>query len=121
VHRLTADICQTTDGTELARIACPADAPRTGLQVESYTPPDNVIEEVKLIVQAAQIDVGGVEYVVDDRDGALLYYDINALSNFVADAPRVIGCDPHVRLVDFLEKEAGKCVTATGYQFSAVG
>jgi hypothetical protein len=42
-------------------------------------------------VQAADIDVGGVEYVIDDRDGALLYYDINALSNFVADAPRVVG------------------------------
>jgi hypothetical protein len=25
----------------------------------------------------------------------LLYYDINALSNFVADATRVIGFDPH--------------------------
>jgi hypothetical protein len=51
----------------------------------------------------------------------LLYYDINALSNFVADAPRVIGFDPHARLVDFLEEEASKCATATGYQFSAVG
>ena len=30
-------------------------------------------------------------------------YDINALSNFVADAPNVIGFDPFVRLVDYLE------------------
>ena len=94
---------------------------RSGLQVEDYTPPDKVIDAVERIVQAAQIDVGGVEYIVDDRDGSLLYYDINALSNFVADAPRVVGFDPHVRLVDFLEKEADKCATVTGYQFSAVG
>ena len=116
-----ADICQTTDGVELARTTCPLDAPRTGLQVERYDPPREVIDAVELIVQAAQIDVGGVEYIVDDRDGSLLYYDINALSNFVADAPRVIGFDPHSRLVDFLEKEAFQCDTATGYRFSAVG
>jgi hypothetical protein len=116
-----ADICQTTDGVELTRLACPIDAPKSGLQVESYTPPAEVIEAVERIVQTAQIDVGGVEYIIDDRDGALLYYDINALSNFVADAPRVIGFDPHARLVDFLEEEVGKCATVTGYQFSAVG
>jgi glutathione synthase/RimK-type ligase-like ATP-grasp enzyme len=116
-----ADICQTTDGVELTRVACPIDAPRTGLQVEGYTPPDEVIEAVEKIVQAAQIDVGGVEYIIDDRDGSLLYYDINALSNFVADALRVIGFDPHARLVDFLEEEANKCATVTGYLFSAVG
>lgn len=116
-----ADICQTTDGVELARTACPLDAPKTGLQVEAYTPPDEVIDAVERIARAAEIDVGGIEYIVDDRDGSLLYYDINALSNFVADAPRVIGFDPHTRLVDFLEEEASKCATVTGYQFSAVG
>ena len=116
-----ADICQTTDGVELARLACPIDAPKNGLQVEGYTPPAEVIDAVERIVAAAQIDVGGVEYIIDDRDGSLLYYDINALSNFVADAPRVIGFDPHARLVDFLEEEANKCATVTGYQFSAVG
>jgi len=116
-----ADICQTTDGVELARAACPIDAPRTGLQVEGYTPPAEVIEAVERIVQAAKIDVGGVEYIIDDRDGSLLYYDINALSNFVADATRVVGFDPHARLVDFLEQEASKCAMVTGYRFSAVG
>lgn len=116
-----ADICQTTDGVELARSACPVDAPKSGLQVEAYTPPDDVIDAVERIARAAEIDVGGIEYIVDDRDGSLLYYDINALSNFVADAPRVIGFDPHARLVDFLEEEASKCATVTGYQFLAVG
>jgi len=100
-----ADICQTTDGVDLARAGCLADAPRSSLRVEKYEPPADVIRSVERIVQAAEIDVGGVEYIVDDRDGSLLYYDINALSNFVADAPRVIGFDPHVKLVDFLEQE----------------
>jgi len=30
---------------------------------------------------------------------------VNALSNFVADAPRVIGFNPFVNLADFLEAE----------------
>ena len=116
-----ADICQTTNGVELARVTCPVDAPKSGLRVEAFEPPRDVIRSVERIVQAAQIDVGGVEYIVDDRDGSLLYYDINALSNFVADATRVIGFDPHARLVDFLEKEVTRCATVTGSRFSAVG
>jgi hypothetical protein len=45
--------------------------------------------------------------MIDDRDGEHYFYDVNALSNFVADAPRVIGFDPFVRLADWLEREAG--------------
>ena len=101
-----ADICQTTDGIELSRGACPADAPKTGIRVESFTPSADVIAAVERIVTASAIDVGGIEYVVDDRDGRVLYYDINALSNFVADATRVVGFDPHARLVDYLERRA---------------
>jgi glutathione synthase/RimK-type ligase-like ATP-grasp enzyme len=116
-----ADICQTTDGIELTRAACPVDAPRSGLRVEGFTPPPEVISSVERIARAAQLDVGGIEYIVDDRDGSLLFYDINALSNFVADATRVVGFDPHVRLVDFLQEEVKRCATVTGSRFSAVG
>jgi len=76
---------------------------------------------VERIAGAASLDVGGIEYIVDDRDGSLMYYDINALSNFVADAPRIIGFDPHERLVDYLEQEAQRCATGTGSRFSAAG
>jgi glutathione synthase/RimK-type ligase-like ATP-grasp enzyme len=101
-----ADICRTTGGQELQRAACPVDAPKTGLRVEGYTPPDNIIHSVERIMTAAGIEVGGVEYITDDRDGQLYFYDINALSNFVADGPKVIGFDPFVKLADYLEKEA---------------
>ena len=102
-----ADICQTSSGVELVRNACAIEAPRNGLKVEGYTPPANVIANIEKIVQHAGIDVGGIEYIIDDRDGELLYYDVNALSNFVADAVNVIGFNPHQRLVDYLEKRAG--------------
>jgi hypothetical protein len=35
-----------------------------------------------------------------------VYYDINALSNFVADGQKVVGFDPFARLADWLEAEA---------------
>lgn len=103
-----ADICQRTDGVELVRAACPIDAPKTGLKVEGYKPPSEVIAACERIVQTAGIDVGGIEYMIDDRDGTLLYYDINALSNFVADAPNVVGLDPFARLVDYLQARAAR-------------
>ena len=98
-----ADACQTTGGVELVRGACAIDAPKTGMRVEGTTPPTEIIAQVERISQAAGIDVGGIEYLVDDRDGAHYFYDVNALSNFVADAVNVIGFDPFERLVDYLE------------------
>jgi glutathione synthase/RimK-type ligase-like ATP-grasp enzyme len=101
-----ADACQTTEGVELVRGACAVDAPRTGLRVEGTTPPDEIIAQVERIARAARLDVGGIEFLVDDRDGRHYFYDINALSNFVADAPNVVGLDPWVPLVDYLEQRA---------------
>ena len=101
-----ADVCQTVDGAELDRAACPVDAPKNGLRVEAYQPPAEIIAEVERIMHAAGIEIGGVEYMIDSRDGARVYYDINALSNFVADGPRVLGFDPFARLADWLEREA---------------
>ncbi|HEV2354069.1 MAG TPA: hypothetical protein VGR89_07490 [Puia sp.] len=113
-----ADICQTSSGVELVRNACAIEAPKNGLKVEGYTPPAHVIKAIEAIVQQAGIDVGGIEYIIDDRDGELLYYDVNALSNFVADAVNVIGFNPHQRLVDYLEKRAGGSVSrAAGEAF----
>ncbi|MBV8629405.1 MAG: hypothetical protein JOZ83_00675 [Silvibacterium sp.] len=103
-----ADICRTTSGVDLNRAACPVDAPKTGLAVESYEPPPDVIADVERVMSHAGIELGGIEYIVDDRDGQRLYYDINALSNFVADGINVIGFDPFVKLVDWLEAEAAE-------------
>ncbi len=73
-----------------------------GLPIERYDPPDEIIADVKRIVSAARIDVGGVEYVVDARDGEAYFYDVNALSNFVANPRDVVGFDPFVELVDLI-------------------
>jgi hypothetical protein len=101
-----ADICKNSKGEELTRIACPVDAPKTGMTVEVYEAPERVVADVERIMQNAGIEVGGVEYVFDERSGRQMYYDINALSNFVADPERMLGFNPYRRLADFLIEEA---------------
>jgi len=105
-----ADVCQRVDGAALDAQVCAVDAPKRGLRVEGYEPPRHVIEAVETIMAAARIEVGGIEYMIDARDGQLYYYDVNALSNFVADAPNVVGFDPFARLADYLEREAAAAV-----------
>jgi len=85
-----ADACQIEPGKPAVRIARAAPAP-------------DLIDAAERIVRAAGIDVGGVEMMIDDRDGTPRFYDINALSNFVANPLDVLGWDPHERLVDWLE------------------
>jgi len=97
-----ADACQTQDGRELTRSACAIDAPRRGLKVEGYTPSPAIIADIERIAGHTGLDVGGIEYLTDDRDGRVCVYDINALSNFVADARNVVGFDPFERLGDYL-------------------
>ncbi len=121
-----AEICQIEDAQEKSGVSaigemCLTAAPKSGLRIESFEPPQEIIETVERIVKEAKIDVGGVEYLIDERNGDALFYDINALSNFVADAVNLIGFDPHEKLVDFLEKEIELCATDTGCRSSAVG
>ena len=78
-----------------SRAACAVDAPKTGLRVEGLHAAARRSSRRSSASRArVGLDIGGIEYLVDDRDGKHYFYDINALSNFVADAPNVIGFDP---------------------------
>ena len=77
-----------------------------GVPIEAYTPPPSVVNEAGRLLDATGARLGGVEYLIDARTGEPSFYDINALSNFVADAPNLIGFDPFVNLVDFIIDEA---------------
>jgi glutathione synthase/RimK-type ligase-like ATP-grasp enzyme len=88
---------------------CPADAclaqpGRKATRMTAVEPPPALIRATERIVQTAGLDLGSVEVVIDDRDGTPRFYDINALSNFVADPLNVLGWDPHEKLVDFLQQ-----------------
>jgi glutathione synthase/RimK-type ligase-like ATP-grasp enzyme len=96
---------------------CPADAcmaqpGRAAIRMTAVTPPSDIVKAAERIAKAAGLDVGGVEVVIDDRDGTPRFYDINAMSNFVADPLNVLGWDPHDRLIDFLEVQLKEKVAA---------
>ena len=75
--------------------------------IEGYTPPLAVVRDAKRILAASRADLGSVEYLINGADDRVYYYDINPLSNFVADAVAVVGFEPTERLVDFILERAG--------------
>jgi len=83
--------------------ACIAAPGRDAIRMAVVDPGPDLIQAAERIAQAVGLDVGGVEVVIDARDGVPRFYDINALSNFVANPLDVLGWDPHEKLVDFLE------------------
>lgn len=107
-----ADICQVpepatqsvADDSALRLVETPAKTPK---RIEVAAPPEWVIDDVLRIFRSVQADIGGVEYLESERDGAIYLYDINPISNFVTDATRLIGFDPFVRFVDYIARRAG--------------
>lgn len=82
---------------------CPADAcqvPGSAIAMTAVDLAPDLRRAAEAIAHASALDVGGVEVMIDDRDGVPRFYDINALSNFVAKPLDVLGWDPHDRLVD---------------------
>jgi hypothetical protein len=109
-----ADICQVPGGAATAATpleACPA-APKPGLTVTRFDAPPEAIDTVLRLIRAASIDIGGVEYLVAKRDGRIYYYDINATSNFVANAPALLGFDPTEAFADYIIRVAARSAPA---------
>jgi hypothetical protein len=107
--------CEVLEGKLLYAIAlngagstfdlCPADVcmiDKPTITIEAYQPPPEIAAAVEQIAVAAKMDVGGIEYMIDDRDGRAKFYDLNALSNFVANPYEVLGFDPHEPFVSWL-------------------
>ncbi len=112
--------CEVLDGKLIYALAldgagstfdlCPADVcmvDKPTITISAFDPPPEMTAAVERIAQLSGLDVGGIEYMVDDRDGRAKFYDLNALSNFVAKPLEVLGWDPHDRLVDYLVREIG--------------
>lgn len=89
---------------------CPADAcvADSNIRLVAADPDPALIAAAERIAEAMDLEVGGVEVMIDDRDGVARFYDINALSNFVADPLSVLGWDPHERLVDWLQQRIAR-------------
>ncbi len=110
--------CEVLDGRLLYALAldgagstfdlCPADVcmvDKPTITISAFQPPADITAAVERVARLSGLNVGGIEYMVDDRDGRPKFYDLNALSNFVARPLEVLGWDPHERLIDYLERE----------------
>ena len=100
-----ADVCQIPAPPSADLGACPVEA-KPGLSVTRYDAPEAVVDQARALARAASIDVGGIEYLVGRADGRVYFYDVNATSNFVADAPAVLGFDPFPRFADYIVRVA---------------
>lgn len=102
-----ADICQVPETQPLAGAVNELAGAKKPMRIEAVEPPAEMVEAVLRIAEAGRLDVGGVEYLVAARDGLPYVYDINALSNFVTDAPALVGFDPHREFARYLGRRAG--------------
>ena len=96
------------DGAGSTFDLCPADVcmvDKPTITITEFQPPPDIVRAVERVAAMSGLDVGGIEYMVDDRDGRPKFYDLNAMSNFVAKPLEVLGWDPHDNLVDFLLSE----------------
>lgn len=98
------------DGCNIDRFDyCPlgeSSAP-AGSGIAAFNPPAEIIKQVIAVITEAGADLGGVEYLINAADEQPYFYDINPLSNFVADAEQVVGFDPIPLFVDFILEQVG--------------
>ncbi len=77
---------------------------RQEIRVEAFSPPQKIVDDALRIVRAARLDAGAVEYVISATNEQLYFCNIIALSNFVNNPIDVIGFDPFVDFVDYIEE-----------------
>jgi imidazolonepropionase-like amidohydrolase len=84
------------------------------ITISRSQPPPEIVAAVEKVAAMSGMDVGGIEYMIDDRDGRPKFYDLNAMSNFVARPLEVLGWDPHERLVEYV-RDFGVTTLHTGH------
>ena len=86
--------------------ACEIPAVQAAPPVEFYPyhdVPRDAVETATRIVRAANLDVGGIEYL-ETPSGRRVFYDVNANSNLRPSVAASFGFDPFDRVVDYLER-----------------
>lgn len=109
-----ADICLDDKQQQASGFELCATRPAMAIALAEALP--EAVASGRRIARAAGLDVCGIEYLVDERDGAPYIYDINALSNFVTDAPRIVGFDPFERFAAFIERRLHSSQQGAGQQ-----
>ena len=85
--------------------ADPSSSEEPSVQFEAYAHiPAAAVAEARRIVEAARLDVGGVEYA-ELEDGTRSFYDINATSVYRPEIGARVGVDAPGMLAAFLQRE----------------
>lgn len=94
-------VCNPSEGEGVCEIP---ETPAPPVEFYPYPEvPPSAVAAAKKILQAADIDVGGVEYL-ETPDGRLVFYDVNANSNLRPSVAAHFDVRPFERVVDFLER-----------------
>jgi len=103
-----ADGCQV--GAESSNQDCEFDfcSVNSSPHIEQFTPSDDIVAKVLLIIREAEADVGGVEFLLNQKNGQPCFYDYNPYSNFVSQGEQLLGFSPEQRYVDFIKAKAQK-------------
>ena len=98
-------VCNPDEGGGICAVPPAHENPAPPVEFLAYRDvPDEAVRTARRIVQAARIDVGGIEYL-ETFDGRRVFYDINANSNLRPSVAAAWGFDPFERVVDFLVGE----------------
>lgn len=93
-------VCNPDDGGGVCEVPAMPAAPPVEFAAFPEVPAA-AVDTARRIVQAAGLDVGGIEYL-ETPDGRRVFYDINANSNLRPSVAAAFGFDPFERVVDFL-------------------
>jgi glutathione synthase/RimK-type ligase-like ATP-grasp enzyme len=98
-------VCNPEEGTGACAVPPEHTVPARPVEFFPYLDvPREAVETAMRIVQAARLDVGGIEYL-ETSDGRRVFYDINANSNLRPSVAAAWGFDPFERVVDFLVRQ----------------
>lgn len=99
-------VCNPDDGDGICEVPAPQDTRPPEFFPFPEVPADAVATATR-IVEAARLDVGGIEYL-ETPDGRRVFYDVNANSNLRPSVAEAFGFDPFERVVDYLVRELAR-------------
>ena len=96
-------VCNPDEGDGVCAVPAVDNADAPPVEFHPYPDvPRDAVDTATRIVQAARLDVGGIEYL-ETGAGRRVFYDINANSNLRPSVAAAFGFDPFERVVDYLE------------------
>lgn len=76
-------------------------------RIQTFEADETIVAQVISIIQSANADLGGVEYLMDTKTGRPCFYDFNPYSNFVSNGQTLLGFSPEQRFVDYIKAKEG--------------